>query len=82
MLFTNIQLDDFQPTCAHSLEWLIIEGAEEREWIMMAIVNVTSVLELANLRAFFVGWEPSADVNQLVVSSPKTRCTRRELDGR
>jgi hypothetical protein len=45
MLFTNIQLDDFQPTLARFLERLVIEGAEEREWIMMAIINITAVLE-------------------------------------
>ncbi|KXN82534.1 Telomerase-binding protein EST1A [Leucoagaricus sp. SymC.cos] len=45
MLFTNIQLDDFQPTLARFLERLAIEGAEEREWIMMAIINIASVLE-------------------------------------
>ncbi|KAF8911941.1 hypothetical protein CPB84DRAFT_1812127 [Gymnopilus junonius] len=45
MLFTNIQLDDFQPTLARFIERLEIEGAEEREWIMMAVINVSSVLE-------------------------------------
>jgi len=45
MLFTNIQLDDFQPTLARFLERLTIEGAEEREWIMMATINITSVFE-------------------------------------
>src|SRR6266699_1691400 len=45
MLFTNIQLDDFQPTLARFIERLEIEGAEEREWIMMAIINISSVLE-------------------------------------
>ncbi|KII88741.1 hypothetical protein PLICRDRAFT_176290 [Plicaturopsis crispa FD-325 SS-3] len=45
MLFTNIQLDDFQPTLARFLERLAIEGAEEREWIMMAVVNIGAVLE-------------------------------------
>ena len=34
MLFTNIQLVDFQPTLAWFVERLEIEGAEEREWIM------------------------------------------------
>jgi len=29
MLFTNIQLDDFQPTLARFIEQLDIEGAEE-----------------------------------------------------
>ena len=45
MLFTNIQLDDFQPTLARFIERLEIEGAEEREWIMMGIVNIASILE-------------------------------------
>jgi protein SMG6 len=45
MLFTNIQLDDFQPTLARFIERLEIEGAEEREWVMMAVINVSSVLE-------------------------------------
>jgi len=45
MLFTNIQLDDFQPTLSRFMERLQIEGAEEREWIMMAIINIGAVLE-------------------------------------
>ena len=45
MLFTNIQLDDFQPTLARFIERLEIEGAEEREWIMMGIVNISSIME-------------------------------------
>ncbi|KAF6764811.1 hypothetical protein DFP72DRAFT_985932 [Ephemerocybe angulata] len=45
MLFTNIQLDDFQPTLARFIERLDIEGAEEKEWIMMAAVNITAILE-------------------------------------
>ncbi|KAF5365760.1 hypothetical protein D9758_003172 [Tetrapyrgos nigripes] len=45
MLFTNIQLDDFQSTLSRFMERLHIEGAEEREWIMMAIINIGAVLE-------------------------------------
>ncbi|KAL0947160.1 hypothetical protein HGRIS_013287 [Hohenbuehelia grisea] len=45
MLFTNIQLDDFQPTLARFMERLSIEGAEEREWIMMATTNIGALLE-------------------------------------
>jgi len=45
MLFTNIQLDDFQPTLARFIERLEIEGAEEREWIMMGVVNIASIME-------------------------------------
>lgn len=45
MLFTNIQLDDFQPTLARFIERLEIEGAEEREWIMMGVVTIASIME-------------------------------------
>ncbi|KAG6333998.1 hypothetical protein ID866_5081 [Astraeus odoratus] len=45
MLFTNIQLDDFSPTLARFLERLEIEGAEERQWIMMAVVNIGAIME-------------------------------------
>ncbi|PFH52354.1 hypothetical protein AMATHDRAFT_74154 [Amanita thiersii Skay4041] len=45
MLFTNIQLDDFQPVLARFIERLELDGSEEREWIMMAIVNIGAVLE-------------------------------------
>lgn len=44
MIFTHIQLDDFQPTLARYLERLQLDGAQEREWIMMAIVNVSAIL--------------------------------------
>lgn len=45
MLFTNIQLDDFKPVLARFMERLRLEGAEEREWIMMAVTNIASLLE-------------------------------------
>jgi protein SMG6 len=45
MLFTNIQLDDFQPTLARFIERLEIEGTEEREWIMMGVINIASIME-------------------------------------
>ena len=47
MLFTNIQLDDFPGTLARFLERLGMEGKgiEEREWVMMGIVNLGAVLE-------------------------------------
>ena len=45
MLFTHIQLDDFQPTLARFIERLEIEGAEEREWIMMGVINVGAIFE-------------------------------------
>jgi len=45
MLFTNIQLDDFTPTLARFLERLEIEDAEERQWIMMAVINISAIME-------------------------------------
>ncbi|KAG8833910.1 hypothetical protein FRC17_009869 [Serendipita sp. 399] len=45
MLFTNIQLDDFQPTLVRYLERLQLDGAQEREWIMMAVVNIAAILQ-------------------------------------
>ncbi|CAL1704092.1 unnamed protein product [Somion occarium] len=47
MLFTNIQLDDFKGILSRFEEKLLIEGevVEEREWIMMAIVNLGALLE-------------------------------------
>lgn len=48
ILFNNIQLDNFQPTLARIIERLEIEGAEECEWIMMAIINISSILEYGN----------------------------------
>ncbi|KZP20887.1 hypothetical protein FIBSPDRAFT_861344 [Athelia psychrophila] len=47
MMFTNIQLDDFHTTIARFLERLEMEGegVEVREWIMMGVINLGSVLE-------------------------------------
>ena len=45
MLFTNIQLDSFNATMARFVERLAIEGAQEREWLMMATINICAVLE-------------------------------------
>ncbi|KAJ3788582.1 hypothetical protein GGU10DRAFT_384891 [Lentinula aff. detonsa] len=45
MLFTNIQLDDFKPTFSRFMECLDLEGAEERQWMMMAIINIGSLFE-------------------------------------
>ncbi|KAI0781175.1 hypothetical protein BD413DRAFT_620672 [Trametes elegans] len=48
MLFTNIQLDDFKRVLERFQEKLQIgdgEQVEEREWIMMALINIGSLLE-------------------------------------
>jgi hypothetical protein len=55
MLFTNIQLDDFQSTLACLMEWLQIEDVEECNWIMMAVINVSSVLEYGKPMGVLMG---------------------------
>ncbi|KAH8108120.1 hypothetical protein BXZ70DRAFT_997629 [Cristinia sonorae] len=48
MLFTNIQLDDFKPILARFEEKLLLDGGDsilDREWIMMAVINLASILE-------------------------------------
>ncbi|KAG6861720.1 hypothetical protein C0995_012724 [Termitomyces sp. Mi166 len=45
MLFTHIQLDDFTPTLARFIERLSMEDLEEREWIMMSIINIGAIFE-------------------------------------
>ncbi|KAI0637215.1 hypothetical protein C8Q77DRAFT_554722 [Trametes polyzona] len=48
MLFTNIQLDDFKRVLERFREKLQIgdgEQVEEREWIMMALINIGSLFE-------------------------------------
>ncbi|KZP24291.1 hypothetical protein FIBSPDRAFT_1012202, partial [Athelia psychrophila] len=47
IVFANIQLDGFHATLARFLERLEMEGegVEEREWIMMGVINLRSVLE-------------------------------------
>ena len=46
MLFTCIQLDDFQPTIAYFKECLQLEPLEvtKGEWVMMAMLNITSLV--------------------------------------
>ncbi|KIY65771.1 hypothetical protein CYLTODRAFT_412325, partial [Cylindrobasidium torrendii FP15055 ss-10] len=38
-------LPDANPTLSHFVERLEIEGTEDRDWIMMAVVNIGSILE-------------------------------------
>ncbi|KAG1808411.1 uncharacterized protein BJ212DRAFT_1485043 [Suillus subaureus] len=49
MLFTNIRLDNFLPTLACFLERIKIKGAEEHEWIMMAVMNIGAMFEYGRL---------------------------------
>ena len=46
MLFTNVQLDDFQPTLARFIECLEIEGTEEREWGLLLLLLLWSMEDL------------------------------------
>ena len=46
MLFTHIQLDEFQPTLACFLERLEIEGAEECKWAHTWHVGKTKAVPL------------------------------------
>ncbi|KAF9533398.1 hypothetical protein CPB83DRAFT_472504 [Crepidotus variabilis] len=52
MLFTHIQMDDFDPTLARLMERLTLSSSslssndlEERDWIMMAVINIGAILE-------------------------------------
>ncbi|KAG5639579.1 hypothetical protein H0H81_010781 [Sphagnurus paluster] len=45
MLFTHIQLDDFTPTLARFIERLSMEDLDEREWIMMGVINIAAIFE-------------------------------------
>ena len=49
MLFTNIQLDSFNAAMARFVERLAIEGAEEREWLTMATINICGILEYGSV---------------------------------
>jgi hypothetical protein len=57
-LFTNIWFDDFSPTLAHFLERTKVKGAEECEWIVVAVANVGAILEVAQPSEWHVaqGW--------------------------
>ncbi|KZV80102.1 hypothetical protein EXIGLDRAFT_817522 [Exidia glandulosa HHB12029] len=45
MLFTHIQLDDFDIVLARFLEKQQLDSFEEREWIMMAVTNLAAALD-------------------------------------
>jgi len=56
------RLDDFQPTLARFIVRLEIEGAEEREWIIMGIINIASIMEYGRpggvlRKVGCVGWD-------------------------
>ena len=49
MVFTRIQLDDFTPTLAKLVEQPEMEDLDEREWLAVAVVGVTSMFEYGDL---------------------------------
>ncbi|GLB35314.1 putative est1 DNA/RNA binding domain [Lyophyllum shimeji] len=74
MLFTHIQLDDFAPTLARFIERLSMEDLEEREWIMMGIINVASIFEFGRPGSVLgrVGGKDGVGVSAPVVISKPT----------
>ncbi|KIK59672.1 hypothetical protein GYMLUDRAFT_651182 [Collybiopsis luxurians FD-317 M1] len=68
MLYTNIQLDDFNPTFSRFMERLELEGAQEREWIMMAIVNIGSLYEYGKANGVLKKAAPTSSSSAQVVS--------------
>lgn len=80
MLFTNNQLGNFQPTLARFVEHLEIEGAEEREWIMMAVINLSSVLKYGRPNGFLrkigcVGTRKASGLQAAAVMAKKAAAT-------
>ncbi|KAK7063547.1 PINc domain-containing protein [Favolaschia claudopus] len=49
MLFTGVDLDNFQSTLDQFMTRLAVEELHECEWIMLAVVNVCAVLEYGSL---------------------------------
>jgi protein SMG6 len=76
MLFTHIQLDDFHPTLARFLERLQLDGAQEREWIMMAVVNVGALLEYGKSDALL---RPASGEAAGAASTSSAAAKKREL---
>jgi protein SMG6 len=83
MLFTHIQLDDFQPTLARFIERLEIEGAEEREWIMMGIINIGAVFEYGRPGAVLrrVGGKETGSGVATEVAAMKVMMAKKVLSG-
>ncbi|KAL4251674.1 hypothetical protein ABKN59_003762 [Abortiporus biennis] len=73
MLFTNIQLDDFKGVLGRFEEKLNLEGGEvieEKEWIMMAIINIGAILEFGRPTAVLRRVAGVATKDGMPMSSP------------
>jgi protein SMG6 len=79
MLFTNIQLDGFRPTLSRLLERLQIEEVEERDWMMMAVVNIGSILEYGRPTAVL---KQISGIVPAIPPLPKTRTSSKKEERR
>ena len=79
MLFTHIQLDDFQSTLSRLLERFQIEEVEERDWMMMAVVNIGSILEYGRPTAVL---KQISGIVPAIPPLPKSRTSSRKEERR
>jgi len=79
MLFTNIQLDDFQSALSRLLERLQIEEVEERDWMMMAVINIGSLLEYGRPTAVL---KQISGIVPAIPPLPKSRTTSKREERR
>ncbi|KAF7340961.1 PINc domain-containing protein [Mycena sanguinolenta] len=75
MLFTDIRFDNFQATLRRFVTRLETEGVEERDWIMMSIVNVCAVLEYGNPAGVLKKAAMSTDAQKAVAMDVEERET-------
>ena len=75
MLFTKIQLEGFHPTLSRLLDRLQIEEIEERDWMMMAVINIGSVLEYGRPTAVLNG---ISDIVPTIPPLPKSRTSSKK----
>ncbi|KAG5727581.1 Telomerase-binding protein EST1A [Termitomyces sp. T112] len=83
MLFTHVQLDDFTPTLARFIERLSMEDLEEREWIMMAIINIGGIFEYGrpgSVLGRIGGKESVSTATATVVSTKPTALEDEKMD--
>lgn len=79
MLFTHIQLDDFQSTLSRLLERFQIEEVEERDWMMMAVVNIGSILEYGRSTAML---KQISGIVPAIPPLPKSRTSSKKEERR
>jgi protein SMG6 len=85
MLFTNIQLDDFKPVLARFMERLNLEGAEERDWVMMAVTNIAALLEYGKQKGVLrctggIGGKDNSSAAQAAAANVKVNMLTKKVD--